>query len=188
MGNPSQKRRVLCLGLGLLLVFASISFISRPAAPTKLPEAAHFTFVHMTNAPLGHYPFAVFCVSNTAPYPIAFRGSFFEVESDPNMRAPIVNPSLPESMWGPGYLAPFSSTLVAYGEPADVEPGIHWRPIFRYARYSWRERYFNLATRRKWPLKIGPVVLADPQAIFSATNYQVSINGEWLPIHKPLGN
>jgi hypothetical protein len=181
--NRRQKRWLILLGLGLVLL-ATVACLLTTTGSTKLADAAVITFVRMTNSPNGHYPFALFCVSNTAPYAIVFRDHPFEVEGNQNLRAPIVNSSLPESMWKQHSIGAHSSLLVAFGEPEDVEPGVRWRPIIRYSHYGWRERYFSWAAPRDWPLRIGPIVLATPEVIFSPTN-QASIYGPWLVHERP---
>src|ERR1017187_8745077 len=65
---------------------------SRRSATTN---AVAMTFVGYTNPPGNRLRFALFSVSNEAPYTVRWRGNWVEVEGNPNHLARTVNPSLP---------------------------------------------------------------------------------------------
>jgi len=48
-----------------------------------------------------------------------------------------------------------------------------------FTRYTWRERWFDFTFQHNLPLKLGPLVLADPQIILSPSNH-LAVSTEWL--------
>jgi hypothetical protein len=167
----------------LLAAFAAIlvvAFLSLTRGRTPVANAVAMTFVGYTNDPNHHSRFALFSVSNQAPYAVRWRDRWAEVEGKREHNAITVNPSLPGLPREPALKAGGSFQL-AVGEPLslyDSESG-RWRFAMLYAPYSWRERWFDFSVRHKLPLRLGPVTLVDARRLRSPSN-DVTVTTAWL--------
>ena len=139
------SRRFLAMAfvIALIVAVAILFFIRvKPAAPTSLSAS----FAGYTNLPNNHLRFALFTITNFDRLPLRWRGVVTEVEGDNNLKAPIVNPSLP---WiTPTPLKPGSSMMLAVGEPLDGE---RWRVQLRFSRCTFRERLYQFAIVHRVP-------------------------------------
>src|SRR5437879_5787453 len=87
------KRWVLISALVAIILIALLTLNSRPRATVS---AVGITFLGYTNPPGNHIRFALFCVSNQAPYTVRWYGDSVEVEGVPSYRnGPTINPNLP---------------------------------------------------------------------------------------------
>ena len=106
------------------------------------------------------------------------HSDWIEVEGSPYHKARTVNPALPGFRYDP-VLRPRASMTMAVGEPLDASEGHRWRLVMTFTRYTWRERWFDFTFQHNLPLKLGPLVLADPQIILSPSNH-LAVSTEWL--------
>ncbi len=141
-------------------------------------NAVAMTFVGYTNPPGNRLRFALFSVSNQAPYTVRWRGNWVEVEGNPSRWARTVNPSLPGYSF-PNVLKVGESLRLAVGEPTDASETQGWRYAMSFARYTWRERWLDLSFRHKLPLKLGPIVMVDAQRVLNPSN-NVTVTSAWL--------
>lgn len=102
------KRWTLVAVLTGVLVVALLILRGSPRATAS---AVAITFVAYTNPPGNHLRFALFSVSNQAPYAVRWRGSWVEVEGEPYHRAEIINPRLPGFPMKPALKAGGSLTM-----------------------------------------------------------------------------
>src|SRR5512133_1795105 len=113
----------------LLVVLAAVSlvaFLSLSSRPRATASVVAMTFGGYTNLPGNPLRFALFSVSNQAPYAIKWRGSWVEVEGSSDHKAPTVNPNLPGFTRQP-VLKAGGALRMAIGEPFyDSESG-RWR-------------------------------------------------------------
>jgi hypothetical protein len=162
----------------LVLIAAALSTCTSPITPVG--RVGSIAFAGMTNAPAGGWPFALLRISNAAPYSIRVRDVNVHAENTTFLSARIVNHSLPESVSLPITVPGGRSVTLAIGQPGDLPPNIRWRILVEYSPYDLRARYLDFAFRHpKWPLKVGPFVLADTRSIFAQSNI-VTIGGPWL--------
>ena len=150
----------------------------RGSGPSPTANAVAMTFVGYTNPPGNRLRFALFAVSNQAPYTVRWRGNWVEVGGNPNHLARTVNPSLPGYNFA-SVLKVGESLRLAVGEPSNASETGRWRLAMSFSRYTWRERWFDFSFRHKLPLRLGPIVLADPQRILNPSN-SVTVTTAWL--------
>jgi hypothetical protein len=117
------KRRVVIAALVAIILIVLLTLSNRPPATVS---AIAITFLGYTNAPGSHARFAVFSVSNQAPYTVRWYGDSVEVEGVPYHKGPTINANLP------GYtresvLKVRRSMLMAVGEPYDLPKTGRWR-------------------------------------------------------------
>jgi hypothetical protein len=127
-------------------------------------NAVAMTFVGYTNPPGSRLRFALFSVSNQAPYAIRWRGNWVEVEGNPSHWARTVNPSLPGYTFA-NVLKVGESLRLAVGEPSNASETGRWRLAMSFSRYTWRERWLDLSLRHNLPLELGPIVLVDARRV-----------------------
>ena len=108
-----QKRWTL---LAVLTAVLLVAFLMLSGCPRAKISAVVITFVGYTNPPVGHFRFALFSVSNQAPYAVKWRGSWVEVEGKPEHMGETINPNLPGFTRQPILKAGGSLTM-AIGEP-----------------------------------------------------------------------
>jgi hypothetical protein len=116
-------------------------------------NAVAMTFVGYTNPPGNRLRFALFSVSNQAPYKVRWRGNWVEVEGNPSYWARTVNPSLPGYTFA-SVLKVGESLRLAVGEPSNASETGRWRLAMSFSRYTWRERWFDFSLRHKLPLRL----------------------------------
>ena len=150
----------------------------RGSGRSPTANAVAMTFVGYTNPPGNWLRFALFSVSNQAPYTVRWRGNWVEVEGNPSHWARTVNPSLPGYTFA-NVLKVRESLRLAVGEPSNASETGRWRLALSFSRYTWRERWLDLSFRHKLPLRLGPIVLADPQRILNPSN-SVTVTTAWL--------
>jgi hypothetical protein len=160
--------------LGLLALLACVLFAVR-TPPLATSRALALKLVGYTNLPGDDLRFALFSVSNQAPYAIRWWGDWVEVEGIEYRKGRIVNTNLPGWTYDP-VLRAGESMQLAIGEPLE---SARWRFTMTYSRYSVQERLFDLSWRYRLPLQIGPLVLVDGQRILNRTNHVV-VSTEWL--------
>jgi hypothetical protein len=141
-------------------------------------NAVAMTFVGYTNPPGNRLRFALFSVSNQAPYTVRWRGNWVEVEGNPSHWARTVNPSLPGYTFA-SVLKVGESLRLAVGEPSNASETGRWRLAMSFSRYTWRERWLDLSLRHNLPLELGPIVMADAQRILNPSN-SVTVTTAWL--------
>ncbi|HTL54097.1 MAG TPA: hypothetical protein VL361_00405 [Candidatus Limnocylindrales bacterium] len=165
----------------LLVVLAAvllIAFLSLRSGRRATASAVAMTFIGYTNLPGNDLRFALFSVSNQAPYAISWRGSWVEVEGSAEHRAETLNPGLP-GFTRKAVLEAGGAMRMAIGEPLyDSENG-RWRFAMSFAPYTWRARWFDFSVRHKVPLRLGSLVLIDSQRLFSPSN-NINVTTAWL--------
>lgn len=131
----------------LALVALAYWPISRPLPATSISIA----FIGYTNAPNTSLRFALFCVTNQDRLAVRWRGISTEVQGDANLKAPVINRSLP---WigSPGRppvpLKAGQTFVFAVGEPRD---GDTWRVQVGFSRVTIKERMFQFRFAHKLP-------------------------------------
>ncbi len=170
-----QKRWILLIVLVTVLL---VAFLSLSGHPRATASAVAMTFVGYTNSPGSDLRFALFSVSNQAPYSVRWRGSWVEVEGSAAHKAETVNPSLPGFTREPRLKAR-SSLRVAIGEPSYESETGRWRFAMSFVPYTWRERWFDFSARHKLPLRLGSLVFVDAQRILNPSN-NVTVTTAWL--------
>jgi hypothetical protein len=172
------KRWVLFSVLMAIILIALLTLSSRPLTTAS---AIAISFLGYTNPPGINTRFALFSVSNQAPYPVRWNGDSVEVEGAPYHTGPTVNPNLP-GFRRTSELKAGRSLLMAvgepYGQPAVPDTG-RWRFAMAFSRYTWRAWWLDQAFRGRLPLKVGPLVLVDAQRIMNPSN-QVTATTAWL--------
>jgi hypothetical protein len=178
--EANTYRRVSRTGIVLaalaLVVFVLLLVTLRSDPPQGAPVV--ISLLGYTNGIGTDRPFALFMISNQWSRPIRWSGDWAEVEGMADFRARIINPSLPANY--PGLALKGGDSFVwAVGQP-DVEPHNRWRLTLQYRKHTLKSRWFDWARRNpRVPIKIGPLVLVDPQKILGATNQQRS-SSEWV--------
>lgn len=170
-----HKRWVLISGLLAIILIAFLALSSRPPATGS---AVAIAFLGYTNSPGNHMRFALFSVSNQAPYSVRWYGDWVEVDGVPYHKAPIANSSLAGFRRAP-VLEGGRSLLMAVGEPSDEPGNGRWRFAMLFSRYTWRAWWVDQSFRGKLPLKVGPFVLVDAQRVLNQSNH-VTVTTEWL--------
>ena len=166
---------VMLSALVALLFLTIFSFRSNSPSTAR---AIAMTVLGYTNPAGSHVRFAVFAVSNQAPYAVRWRGDWVEVEGTPYHKARIVNSSLPGFTYSP-VLKMGESLRLAVGEPSDLAETGRWRFSMSFSRYSAPERWLDFSFRHKLPLRLGPLVLVDEQRILNPSNH-VNVSSVWL--------
>lgn len=172
------KRRMLFSALMAITVIVLLSLSSRPPA---IANALAITFLGYTNAPGGNWRFALFSVSNQAPYTVRGYEDWVEIESVPDYKGPAIHPVAAGPLPAPE-LKPHRSMLMAVGEPLgehEIPEGGHWRFAMAFSRHTWRTWWLDQSIRGRLPLKVGPVVMVDSQRIFNPSNH-VTVTTAWL--------
>ncbi len=164
--------------LGVLAVVLLVALLSVSGRPRGRTSAVTMTFVGYTNLPGDHLRFALFAVSNQAPYAIRWRGSWVEVEGSSGHKGETVNPSLPGFTRNPILKAGGALTM-AIGEPFYDSGDGRWRFAMSFAPYTWREWWFDFSVGHKLPLRLGSVVLVDTQRMLSPSNNATATTA-WL--------
>jgi hypothetical protein len=173
--RASFKRWTLIVVLAAVIV---VAFLRLSGGPRATASAVAMTFVGYTNLLGNHLRFALFSVSNQAPYAVRWRSSWVEVEGSPDHKAETLNPSLPGFTREPALKARGSLRL-AVGEPFyDSESG-RWRFAMSFVPYTSRERWYDFSMRHKLPLRLGAVVFGDTQRMLSPSN-NVTVTTAWL--------
>jgi len=173
-----RVRLSIVLLITLVCVIAwQVLRLRQPVGQSERASAVAMTFVGYTNPPVGHTRFALFSLSNQAPYAVRWRGSWTELEGNPNHMARVTNRSLPCS-YEPVLKAGASLTL-AVGEPVDASETRRWRFAMLFSRYRWRERWLDFSFRHKLPLRLGKIMLVDAQRVLSPTNC-VTVTTAWF--------
>ena len=173
------KRWVLLSALLTILLVVLVILSSRPPATHSAITATFLGYTNAPNAGGGDTRFALFSLSNQAPYTVRWYGDSVEVEGVPSYHTgPAMNPNLP------GYtrasvLKAGRTLLMAVGEPYDLPETGRWRFAMSYSRYTWRAWWVDQAFRGKLPFRVGPVVLVDAQRVLNATNH-VTVTTAWL--------
>jgi hypothetical protein len=108
-----QKRWLLLAALIAALLFA---FLMLSRQPRSTNSAVAITFVGYTNPPGNPSRFALFSISNQAPYAVRWRGSWVEIEGKPEHKAETISPNLPGFKRQP-VLKAGGSLAMAIGEP-----------------------------------------------------------------------
>jgi hypothetical protein len=173
------KRRVVIAALVAVILIALLTLSSRPPATVSAIATA---FLGYTNAPDSTTRFALFSVSNQAPYTVRWYGDSVEVEGVPSYHTgPTVHPNLP-GFTRPPVLKAGRSIMMAVGEPYS-QPAVpdtdRWRFAMSFSRYTWRAWWVDQAFRGRLPLGVGPVVLVDARRILNPTNH-VIVTTAWL--------
>jgi hypothetical protein len=168
------KRWTLLAALAAVLLAA---FLSLSRGPRAAASAVATTFIGYTNLPGDHLRFALFSVSNRAPYAVRWRGSWVEVEGNPRHKAETINPSLPGFTRRTTLKSGVAMTL-AIGEPFyDGESG-RWRFAMLYERDTWGARWMDFSTRHNLPLRLRGA-LVDEQRVLNPSN-DVTVTTAWL--------
>lgn len=170
-----HRRWVLISALVAMILIALLALSSRPRATGR---AVAIAFLGYTNPPGSDTRFALFSVSNQAPYTVRWYGDWVEVEDVPYHKARIANPNLPGFTHAP-VLEGGRSLLMAVGEPSDEPGNGRWRFGMLFSRYTWRAWWVDQSFRGKLPLKAGPFVLVDAQRVLNPSNH-VTVTTEWL--------
>ena len=168
-----SKRRTL---LAVLTAVVLVVLLILRGGPRATSSAVAMTLVGYTNPPGDHLRFALFSVSNQAPYAVRWRGSWVEIEGKPDHKAEAINPSLPGFTRKPALKAG-GSLRMAIGEPFNDSETGRWRFAMSYVPYTWRERWLDFSMRHNLPLGLGPVV--DAQRILNPSN-NVTATTVWL--------
>ncbi len=174
MRAPNKRWIPLVVLVAVLLVV----FLSLRGHPRATASAVAMTFVGYTNPPGSDLRFALFSVSNQAPYAVRWRGSWVEVEGSPYHKAGTINPSLPGFTREPALKAGGSLSL-AIGEPFYASESGRWRFAMSFVIYTWRERWFDFSARHKLPLRLGSLVIVDAQRMLSPSN-NATVTTAWL--------
>ena len=147
--------------IALLIVGAILLLILvKPSAPASLSVS----FTGYTNLPNNHLRFALFTITNFDRLPLRWRGVGTEVEGDNNLKAPVVNPSLP---WiTPKPLKTGGSMMLAIGEPLDGE---RWRVQLRFSRCTFRERLYQFAMVHRVPPPFSRLIPNMPPILMTNT-------------------
>jgi hypothetical protein len=164
------KRRVAIAALAAITLIARLTFTGRPPATVT---ALAVTLIGYTNAlPGGNWRFALFSVSNQAPYTVRGYEDSVDVWGFPAIKRPAIHPAYAPAL----ELKAGQSVLTAVEEPFDLPTG-RWRYVMSFSRYTWRTWWYDKSLTRKWlPLRVGPVVLADS---LNPTN-RVTVTTAWL--------
>lgn len=157
---------VSLLGLAALVCW----WLARPSPARSISVA----FIGYTNAPNTSLRFALFCVTNQDRVAIRWRGIMTEIEGDADLKAPIINGSLP---WiaalrpnPPAPLKPGGNFVFAVGQPVD---GSRWRVQVWFSRVTIRDRLFELRFARRVPKVVARFLPGSPAA--------KTANSEWVP-------
>jgi hypothetical protein len=119
-----------------------LAILAKPSPTTSIGVA----FLGYTNLPNNHLRFALFRIANHDRVQLRWRGVSTEVEGDSNLKAPIMNPSLP---WiTPTPLKIGGSRTLGVGEPLDGE---RWRVQLCFSRCTLRERLFQYGMTHNLP-------------------------------------
>jgi hypothetical protein len=177
--RTNRKRLVLAL-IALIVVLVVAVFTVR--LPPKLsPNAVTMTLIGFTNSPSpigfrGH--FSLFSVSNASNSRIQLAGELVEVEGDSQPHAKVITTNLPGWTFN-RLLKPGESILCHFGDPYYSPETGKWRFFISFRRDSRQERWLLFANQHKLPLKLGPIVLADPNRIYHATNH-FTVYSQWF--------
>ena len=167
---PSRyKLRMLFLALVPIILIALLILGRRPPA---IANAITITFLKYTNAPGGNWRFALFSVSNQAPYTVRGYEDWVEIDGLSGYKGPAIHPGPTP----PPELKAHRSMLMAVGEPygqPDIPEGGRWRFAMAFSRYTWRTWWLDQAFRGRLPLRV------DPQRVLNPTNH-VTITTAWL--------
>ena len=162
----------------LLAALVLVALLSLGRGSNATTTAVAVTCVGYTNLPNNELRFASFSLSNQAPYAVRWRGSWVELEGNPNLRAETINPSLPGFTREPTLKAR-QSMWRAIGEPFRAPENGRWRYAVSYARYTWRARWLDFLVRHKLPQRFGSVELVDIQRLLNPSN-NVTATSAWL--------
>ena len=173
--RASRKRLTLVAVLTVVLLVAFLMLSGNTRAKTS---AVAITFVGYTNPPGDHLRFALFSVSNRAPYAVKWRGGWVEVEGNPEHKTETINPNLP-GFTRPPILKAGGSLTMAIGEPFYQSDSGRWRFAMWYVPNNWRERWFDFSSRHNLPLGFGPIVFVDAQRMLNPTNF-ITVTTAWL--------
>ncbi len=173
MHTPRKRWLVLAVLMGLLIWVA----LSRYTTPRQ-GKAVIISFVGYTNANNTSRRFALFSVSNQAPYSIVWRGDWVEVEGNPEHKGRITNPTLPGSEFE-RILTGGHSLTMAVGEPIDSSQSERWRFTVAFSKYKLEERLLDLSAGRNLPMKLVWLLRVDNQRILSPSN-RVAVSSAWL--------
>jgi hypothetical protein len=160
---------MLLLALVAIILIALVTLRSRPPA---IANAITITFLGYTNAPGGNWRFALFSISNQAPYTVRGYEDWVEVDGLPDYKGPATHPG---PMRQPELKA-HRSMLMAIGEPygqPEIPEGGRWRFAMAFARYTWRTWWLDEAFRGRLPLRV------DAGRVLNATN-RVTVTTAWL--------
>ena len=138
---------LLIAGAILLLI------VTKPSTPASLSVS----FTGYTNLPNNSLRFALFTLANSDRLPLRWRGVATEVEGDNNLKAPIVNSSLPWITLTP--LKTGGSMTLAVGEPLDGE---RWRVQLRFSRCTIKERLYQFAIVHRVPPPLSRLIPSMP--------------------------
>jgi hypothetical protein len=157
-----KKRLALLSALAAIILLALLTLSSRPPASGN---TFTITFIGYTNAqPNNNWRFALFSVSNQAPYTVRGYEDLVEVEGAPDQKGPAIHPSpipWPELKAG-------GSMVMAVGEPVALPEAGRWRFAMSFSRYTWRERLLDQSVRRKLPLRVKALNLTNRVTVTTA--------------------
>ncbi len=153
----------------LVLLVASLAFRRGPGR-----RGIIMSFSGYTNLPNNSMRFALFSISNQDSSAIVWRGSWVEVEGSQYHKAPGMNPHLP--FFAAPTLGAGSSLTVAIGEPLDEG---RWRFAVLWARYTFKARLLDFASKHKLPTGVGRFSFLDVQQVLNPTNYMTN-SSTWL--------
>jgi hypothetical protein len=162
------KRWALLSALLAIILLALLTLSSRPPA---IASAITITFFGYTNAqPGNNWRFALFSISNQAPYTVRGYADSVEVEGVPDHKGPAIHPAY----FPPPELKAGQSMLMAVGEPYGLrEYGLaetgRWRFAMSFARCTWRTWWLDKSLRGRLPFREG----------LYPTN-QVAVTTAWL--------
>jgi hypothetical protein len=174
-----RKRVQIVLAVLLVAIVGVIAWrLLTTTSRSATASAVKMTLAGYTNFPANQRRFALFSVSNQAPYAIRWRGDWVEVEGNPSHWARTIDSRfLGYSSYTP-VLKAGESLRLAVGEPSDDSETGHWRFAMSFSRYTWRQRWLDFSFRHKLPLSFGPIVLANDYQISLSNN--VTVTTEWL--------
>jgi hypothetical protein len=176
-GTCRRVRRTGIVLAALALVVVILLLVTlRDDPPQGAPVV--ISLLGFTNGIGSDRPFALFMISNQWSRPIRWSGDWAEVEGMADFRARTTNPSLPANY--PSLALKGGDSFVwAVGQP-NLEPHNRWRLTLQYRKHTLKSRWFDWSMRNpRVPMKVGPLVLVDPQKVLGATNQQRS-SSEWV--------
>jgi len=197
---PPRRSRFWLLLLLIPVIVLLAAILALRSVPLATKNAVRIDFLGYTNVPEINRRYALFSVSNQAPYAVHWRGQGAEINGDTNLHAVSLNPKLPGYTYYHGAVIktnlhtltfspvfnPGESLRIVLAEPLIIKdedssgpPTNRWRLSMFFCRYTLSERYFDLAARKHLPLKLGPIVLVDTQRFLNPSN-NVTASSPWI--------
>ena len=171
----ASNRKWLLLSIAVLAALLIVTLRLAHRHPL-LPNAVLVSFLGYTNG--GSLRFALFSVSNQAPYSVGWREMWSEVEGSPEHKARIVNRSLPGFSIEP-VLNGERAFLIAIGEPRDTDQPQRWRFNMTYSPYTLRDRWWHFSFRHPNARKMERILHLANHSPLGASN-QVTVSTAWL--------